>query len=49
MDDATGTAPRGPEVDQYSALGVEDIGFEGGVGYVGQISTHGYRLPKIGV
>ena len=46
VDDATRAAPGGPEVDQHGALGVEDVRFEGGVGYVGQISTHGDRSPE---
>ena len=46
VDDAARAAPRGPEVDEDGALGVEDVGFEGGVGYVGQFSTHGDRFPR---
>jgi hypothetical protein len=40
MDDAAGTAPGSPEVDQHGALGIEDVGFEVGVGYVSQFASH---------
>ena len=46
MDDAARAAPGSPEVDQHGAVGVEDVGFEGGVGYVGEFSCHWYRSPR---
>jgi len=37
------TAPFSPVVDQYRAFGLQDIGFEGGVGDMfDQIAAHGY-------
>jgi hypothetical protein len=47
VDDPTGAALRGPEVDEDGARGVDYVGFESRVGYVGQISTHVDRSPEI--
>src|SRR6478735_1970440 len=46
VDDAAGTAPRSPEIDEHGAVGIEDIGFEGGVGYVGQFPSHWISVSR---
>ena len=43
VDDAAGAAPGGPEVDEHRPVGVEHVGFEGCVGYVGEFASHWYR------
>jgi len=40
VDDAAGPAPGRPEIDQHGPVRVEDLGLEGGVGYVGKVSGH---------
>ena len=46
VDDAAGTAPGRPEVDEHGALGLQDVGLEGGVGHVGELAGHWYRSPE---
>ena len=40
VDDAAGTAPGRPEVDEHGAVGVEHVGLEVRVGYVGELARH---------
>ena len=46
-DDAAGTAPGSPEVDEHGLLGLDDLGLEVGVGDFGEGACHGNLLSNV--